>query len=91
MGESNMAQPLEPVLANLDGADIAFLPDYTGTDIRLTAHERGAKGEIKLNSWIAAIQKTLGPLIYGRDDESMIRLVFNALSTFSSWESDQSS
>lgn len=80
MGESNLAQKLEPVLANLEGVDIAFLPDYAGTDIRLTAQDRGDKGQACLNSWVEAIQDSLGALIYGRDDESMIDLVFAALS-----------
>ncbi|MFC1480702.1 competence/damage-inducible protein A [Candidatus Neomarinimicrobiota bacterium] len=81
MGESMMAQQLEPMLANLDGVEIAFLPDYTGTDIRLTADDRGAKGAANLNRWIEAIQESLGSLVYGRDDESMISLVFDALSS----------
>jgi len=83
MGESRIAEILEPVLPIKNSIEIAYLPDILGVDIRLTA--RG-KNENKLRSQISKTEQlildNIPEIIYGFDNDSLEAVIGEILRNF---------
>lgn len=72
MGESKVAEIIDPVLKRFTGIEIAFLPDITGVDIRLTAKGNNKESiSEKINEAEKAIVETIPKIVYGFDDDTL--------------------
>jgi len=72
MGESRLAEIIDPVLALPDGVEIAYLPDVTGVDIRLTARGTSRNElEEKLDTAEDAVTGAVPEIIYGHENETL--------------------
>ena len=80
IGESSLSEILEPYLVDNEGVEIAYLPGYTGVDLRLTAHGRDKDS---LKKKIAGIEKKITDkakkFIYGYGEEDLAQIVFELL------------
>lgn len=76
--ESALAERVEPILAGL-AVGVAYLPDYTGVDLRLTSSAVGFKGQSDLDAAVSAIRGQFDPYIWGIDDETLSGVVGQAL------------
>lgn len=73
--ESALAEKLKPVASELEGVLIAYLPAYTGVDLRLRGLQTGQRGKEQVEAAAAMIEAKLGELVYGRDDEKLEAVV----------------
>ncbi len=69
--ESALAARLEPLVSSLKDVQVAYLPAYTGVDIRLRSATTGDKGRRIIESAAGKIETLLGDLTYGRDDATL--------------------
>jgi len=80
IGESSLAELLEPSLKETGKIELAYLPGYSGVDLRLTA--RGKDRDL-LNNKIKEIEEVIrdkaAEYIYGYGDEDLARIVFEIL------------
>jgi len=80
IAESSLAEMLEPFLVEVKNVEIAYLPSYTGVDIRLTAEGEDKK---KITENIEKVEKIIidktGKFIYGYENEDLARVVFDIL------------
>lgn len=77
--ESALAERLELVLASFPQVRVAFLPDYTGVDIRLWPQSIENTESGAVESAARAIETELGQLAYGRDRTSVAKIVVESL------------
>ncbi len=77
--ESALASRLESVMASFPQVKVAFLPDYSGVDIRLGPESAGKTAHGEVESAARAIETELGPLAYGRDRASVEKIVVESL------------
>ena len=77
--ESALAERLELVLASFPEVKVAFLPEYSGVNIRLWPASAGNKEPGEVESAARAIETELGALAYGRDQASIGKIVVAAL------------
>lgn len=73
--ESALAARLEPLLAKFNGVQLAYLPSYTGVDLRLRSLEAGEPGHTRVTSAARELETFLGELVYGRDGDSLASVV----------------
>jgi nicotinamide-nucleotide amidase len=74
-GESSIAEQISPIVQQFsDSCSIAFLPQLSGVDIRITS-----KNKIKFQSLINILNQKLDTLIFGEDDESVEIKIGNIL------------
>jgi nicotinamide-nucleotide amidase len=73
--ESALADQLKSVVSELDSVQIAYLPAYTGVDIRIRGLQPGEQGEEQVNSAVVMIEAELGDLVYGHDDDKLEAVV----------------
>ena len=73
--ESALADRLKSFVAKLDRLQIAYLPAYTGVDLRLRGLDKGMRGKEQVESAVAMIEAHLGDLVYGRDDDKLEAVV----------------
>ena len=69
--ESALAARLEPLVSSFKDIQVAYLPAYTGVDIRLRSATTGDKGRRIIESAAGKIETLLGDLTYGRDDATL--------------------
>jgi nicotinamide-nucleotide amidase len=77
--ESALAARLEAVMASFPQLRVAFLPDYSGVDIRLGPDPVGKTARGEVESAARAIETELGLLAYGRDGASVEKIVLESL------------
>jgi len=80
IGESSLSEILEPHLADSTDVEIAYLPGYTGVDLRLTAMGNDKKS---LEKSIKKVEKTIkgkaAKFIYGYDNNDLAQIAFKLL------------
>ena len=69
--ESALAARLEPLVSGFKDVRVAYLPAYTGVDIRLRSLIAGESGRKSIESAAGEIEALLGDLAYGRDDATV--------------------
>jgi nicotinamide-nucleotide amidase len=74
--ESALAEKLAHIVQDTpNGLTIAFLPQFTGVDVRLSSHD-----ENRIKDLAEQIQSTVGKYIYGFDDDRLEDIVGGMLS-----------
>lgn len=73
--ESALAEQLEPVMTTLTGVQLAYLPSYSGVDLRLRGREPGGAGRTRVDQAATKLEAILGEQIYGRDSDSLSSVV----------------
>ena len=73
--ESALAARLEPLLARLDGVQLAYLPSYTGVDLRLRGLALGEQGRTRVARAARELEAFLGEGVYGRDSDTLASVV----------------
>ncbi len=73
--ESALAEMLEPVMTGLTGVHLAYLPSYSGVDLRLRGLETGGAGRVRVDEAAAKLEALLGEQVYGRDSDSLASVV----------------
>lgn len=72
LAESKLAEMIRPHLQPDKGISLAYLPSYTGTDLRIIATEATAGlAEIKVKKLTDKLESIIGPYIFGRDNETL--------------------
>jgi len=69
--ESALSSELAPLLSRLEGVQVAYLPSYTGVDLRLRGVTVGREGRAAVESAAREIEALLGDAVYGRGDETL--------------------
>ncbi|HEX9108534.1 MAG TPA: competence/damage-inducible protein A [Longimicrobiales bacterium] len=74
LAESTLATKIDDIATSLEPLTLAFLPDPTGVDLRLTSWGALSEGEAteRLDRADAAISQRLAPWIYARGDEDLV-------------------
>lgn len=74
IAESTLSARIEDISASVAPLTLAFLPDPTGVDLRLTSWGELAPAEAtaRMDALDAAITERLAPWIYARGDEDMV-------------------
>lgn len=76
MGESQIAEYLDPVLENIDDVEIAYLPGFTGVDIRLTVQGRESDDlHTKIADTEKIIMSNIDDIVYGFDSDKLEEIV----------------
>ncbi|UCD38272.1 MAG: CinA family nicotinamide mononucleotide deamidase-related protein [Fidelibacterota bacterium] len=73
--ESALAEKLKHVVSALKGIQVAYLPAYTGVDIRLRALEPVVMTPDVIESAAGEIESILGDLVYARGDTTLEEVV----------------
>ena len=73
--ESALVTRLEPLVSKLKDVQVAYLPGYTGVDIRLRAVAVGDGGRERVESATDELEALLGDVVYGRNDATLERVV----------------
>jgi len=73
--ESALAARLEPLVSSFKDVQVAYLPAYTGVDIRLRSATTGDKGRKMIESAAGKIETLVGDLTYGRNDVTLEEVV----------------
>ena len=73
--ESALVTRLGPLVSRLKDVQVAYLPAYTGVDIRLRAVAVGDGGRERVESAADELEALLGDVVYGRDDITLERVV----------------
>lgn len=80
IGESKLAELLDPALGTLKDPEVAFLPDLFGVDVRLTTK---VKSKSKLSPKIEKIEKEILKLaseyVFGFDDDTLESVIGSLL------------
>ena len=70
--ESKLAEMIGPKVTLDKGVKLAYLPNYTGTDLRILATDSSAEvAENKVQKLAEKIESIVGPYIFGRDNETL--------------------
>ncbi|UCH62616.1 MAG: CinA family nicotinamide mononucleotide deamidase-related protein [Fidelibacterota bacterium] len=77
--ESALAAQLEPLVSSFEDIQVAYLPAYTGVDIRLRSSTTGDKGRKMIESAARKLEALVGDLTYGRNDASLEEIVGGSL------------
>lgn len=76
IAESALAERLEGIEDEVQPLTLAFLPELTGVDLRITCWDRSAdEAGALLDRAEAAVRRRIGPDIYGRDDSDLVVVV----------------
>lgn len=80
IGESRLAELLQPVLGNLDDPEVAFLPDPLGVDVRLTTKGKNREEMLqKIQQIEEDIIQIVSKYVYGYDDDTLESVVGSLL------------
>jgi len=80
IGESRLAELLQPVLRNLDDPEVAFLPDPLGVDVRLTTKGENREEMLqKIQQIEEDIIQIVSKYVYGYDDDTLESVVGSLL------------
>ncbi len=79
--ESALAERLESVVAGQPDVKFAFLPDYSGVDVRLHSSVGGRPGNKLVEQAAQAVEDELGQLVFGRDGTRLEQVVVDLLTT----------
>lgn len=80
MFESALAERLAPLLPEDDSVRVAFLPEYTGLDVRIRGVDNSPAIRQRVGALAEALESELGGVVYGRDDVTMEAAVGTLLS-----------
>lgn len=76
LAESKLAEMIRPHLQLDKGIRLAYLPSYKGTDLRIIATDSTAElAEIKVKKLTDKLESVIGPYIFGRDNETLERVL----------------
>ncbi|MFB0515256.1 MAG: competence/damage-inducible protein A [Candidatus Neomarinimicrobiota bacterium] len=73
--ESTLSSRLAPLISRLKEVQVAYLPAYTGVDIRLRSITVGETGQAQVESAARGIEAALGDAVYGRGDATLEAVV----------------
>lgn len=74
--ESKLAEMIRPHIKLDKGVKLAYLPSYTGTDLRIIANDKTAElAELKVRKLTDKLESIIGPYIFGRDEETLEGIV----------------
>lgn len=74
--ESRLAEMIRPHLKLDKGVRLAYLPSYTGTDLRIIATDKTTElAELKVRKLTEKLEAVIGPYIFGRDNETLEALL----------------
>ncbi|MEO7804510.1 MAG: competence/damage-inducible protein A [Actinomycetota bacterium] len=82
LGESDLAQRIEPIIRSLDettGATIALLASFGEVKIRITAKGRVEAAEALITPVEAELRSVLGEAVFGADDDTLESVVVGGL------------
>jgi len=72
IGESHITEMIAPGLRLEPGVKLAYLPGYGAVDLRVMATAaEPAEAQDKAQRLVQYLEKTLGPYVYGRDDDTL--------------------
>lgn len=74
--ESRLHEMIKPNLKLESGVKLAYLPSYTGVDLRVIARARTqAEADEKMQTLVRYLETTVGKYIYGRDLDTLVSVV----------------
>jgi len=79
IAESALADRLGDIARSVDGMNVASLPGFEGTDLRITARGLAADAaEAALDAGIARLRERAGPFVYGDGADDLAAVVLDA-------------
>lgn len=76
IAESALAERLEGIEDDVQPLTLAFLPELTGVDLRITCWDRSTdEADALLDRAEAAVRRRVGTYVYGRDDSDLVVVV----------------
>lgn len=80
IGESRLAELLQPVLGNMDDPEVAFLPETPGVDVRLTAKGKNREEMLqKIRRIEEDVLQIVSKYVYGYDEDTLESVVGSLL------------
>ncbi len=73
--ESALSIKIEPLVSSFKNIQVAYLPSYTGVDIRLQSTSADSLNNETVESSAVEIETLLGDFAYGRDDAALEQIV----------------
>jgi nicotinamide-nucleotide amidase len=77
--ESALADRVRPVEAELGSVSLAYLPDFSGVDLRLTTWNSSSEADALLRRAADRLRAVLGDRVYGEGDTDLAEVVVGAL------------